>query len=175
MSESVDLFLRAVHIVGGTGAFILGGPAIVLPKFGAGSRWHRYVGRGYAGAMLAMGLASIPLSLRHNSPVLLITGPLTLLWVAWGWLSLRQSLLARRRGQAARAARLLRRHISLMGTSYLAAWTAFLLTNQPFGTGPGPHWASIIVPAVIGSVWIARTARRLGAQRFMSEPARPTR
>lgn len=161
MLDTASSLLRAAHIVGGLGALWLGALAALLPKVGAAARWHRLAGQGYALCMLLMGLASLPLSWQQHSTVLLVVGPLTLLWVVWGWLSLRRARQAWQAGQPGRAARLLRQHVSLMGLSYLATWTAFLQNRQPFGGGALAAWTAVLLPAVVGSLLIVRAVRRL--------------
>ncbi|MFC4453543.1 DUF2306 domain-containing protein [Deinococcus sonorensis] len=160
MSEVLHVVLRAAHILFGMGGFLLGAFAIVLPKFGRTARWHRVVGRAYAVSMVGMGVLSIPLSLRQGNWLLLTIGVLTLFWVIGGWWALRRSLRARAAGQVEVAGRLVRRHITLMGSSYIAAWTAFLVNVQPLGGGAVLFTLYIAVPSVVGSVAIARAMAR---------------
>lgn len=160
MPELLHTLLRAAHILFGMGGFLLGAFAIFLPKFGRNSRWHRLVGRGYALSMVGMGVLSIPLSLRQGNWLLLVIGVLTLFWVLGGWAALRRSLRARAQGQAEAAGLWLRRHINLMGSSYIAAWTAFLVNVQPLGGGAVLFALYIAVPSVVGSVAIARAMAR---------------
>lgn len=153
-------FLRAAHILLGMGGFLLGALAIFLPKFGRNSGWHRLIGRGYAMSMLGMSVLSIPLSLRQGDWLLLVIGVLTLGWVVGGWWALRQSLRARTAGQVEVAGLWLGRHINLMGSSYIAAWTAFLVNVQPLGGGAVLSTLYIAVPSIVGSVAIARAITR---------------
>ena len=103
-----------------------------------------------------MGILSIPLSVRQGNWLLLIIGVLTLLWVIGGWWALCRSLRARAAGEAQEAGLWLGRHINLMGSSYIAAWTAFLVNVQPLGGGGVLFALYIAVPSVVGSVAIAR-------------------
>lgn len=154
---------RGVHIVLGFSGFVLGAAAILSPKFGAGSNRHRWVGRAYAVCMLGMALVSLPLSLVESDYFLLIIGLLTLGWVVVGWRALRTYVKpAAERGGRSKAS-LLRIHVTSMGSSYIGAWTAFLVNVEPFGSGgllPAFYW---IAPSIIGSVLIARTTSRFGA------------
>ena len=55
---------------------------------------------------------------------------------------------------------LLRRHVILMGSSYIAAWTAFLLTNPIFSFPPRVNLPlHMFGPTVIGTLLIAWTLR----------------
>ncbi|WP_216329098.1 DUF2306 domain-containing protein [Deinococcus aestuarii] len=160
MPEVVHALLRAAHIVFGMGGFLLGAFAIFLPKFGRNSRWHRLIGRGYTVSMVGMGLLSLPLSLRQGNWLLLTIGVLILFWVLGGWGALRRSLRARSEGQAEAAGLWLRRHINLMGSSYIAAWTAFLVNVQPLGDGAVLFALYIAVPSIVGSVAIGQAMAR---------------
>ncbi|CAM3392967.1 DUF2306 domain-containing protein [Deinococcus saxicola] len=163
MTDALHTALRSIHIILGMAGFLLGAWAIFAPKFGQGSRWHRYVGRGYAVSMLGMGLLSVPLAWRQGDILLLMIGLVTLGWVAAGWLFLRQFLQARAAGRPDRAASRLRLHINMMGSSYIAAWTAFLVNVQPLGTGGLWMTLYIAVPSVVGSLAIARAMIRQSA------------
>lgn len=170
MTETLHTVLRFVHIFLGMAGFVLGAWAIFAPKFGQGSPWHRYVGRAYAMSMLGMGLLSVPLAWRQGDVLLLVIGLLTLGWVAAGWLFLRQYLQARAAGRLAYAMSRLRLHINMMGSSYIAAWTAFLVNVEPLGTGGLWMALYIAVPSVVGSLAIARAmAQQSGPGRSDSD------
>ena len=155
--QSVVLTL---HVALGFAGFVLGAVAVALPKFGRPSRRHRWVGRAYALCMLGMALLSVPLSLRSNDYFLLVIGLLTLGWVAGGWIALRAALRARHSNPRAFAG-LLRTHVVLMGSSYIAAWTAFLVNVRPLGGAPLLFWVYALGPTVIGTVFITRASARL--------------
>ncbi len=148
-----------LHVALGFGGFMLGAIALVLPKFGQTSRRHRWVGRAYALCMVGMAVLSVPLALRADDFFLLIIGLLTLGWVAGGWIALRMALRARQANRHTFAT-LLRTHIMLMGSSYIAAWTAFLVNVHPMGSGPLLFWVYALGPTVIGTVLISRASAR---------------
>lgn len=162
MSFPLHTVMLAVHVLLGLGGFVLGGLALLLPKFGPRSRGHRLVGRAYAVSMLGMSLLSIPLAAGQGDVLLLVIGVLTLLWVALGWGALLRFLRVRARGQREAAGRWLGWHINLMGSSYIAAWTAFLVNVEPLGSHPALFAAYVAVPSLVGSVLIARALRRQG-------------
>lgn len=162
MSFPLHTVMLVVHVLLGLGGFVLGGLALILPKFGARSRGHRLVGRAYAVSMLGMSLLSVPLAASQGNVLLLVIGVLTVLWVALGWGALFQFLRARARGQPETAGRWLGGHINLMGSSYIAAWTAFLVNVEPLGTHPALVTAYVALPSLVGSVLIARAIRRQG-------------
>ncbi len=162
MPELLHTVLRAAHILFGMGGFLLGAFAIFLPKFGRNSRWHRLVGRGYGVNMVGMGVLSIPLSVRQGDWLLLVIGVLTLFWVVGGWWALRRLLRARSAGQPEAASLWLGRHINLMGSSYIAAWTAFLVNVQPLGGGALLFTLYIAVPSIVGSIAIRQAITRQG-------------
>jgi hypothetical protein len=147
------------HIVLGFAGFMLGAIALALPKFGRARRWHRRTGRAYAVCTLGMAVLSVPLSLWDNDYLLLIIGVLTLGWVAGGWIALRLALHARQSNRH-RFATLLRTHIVLMGSSYIAAWTAFLINVRPLGTASFLFWVYALGPTLVGTVFISRATAR---------------
>lgn len=151
--------ILTLHVALGFGGFMLGVFAIALPKFGLNSRWHRLVGRMYALCMVGMAVLSVPLSLRTNDYFLLSIGLLTLGWVAGGWIALRLALRARQSGRHTFAT-MLRAHIILMGSSYISAWTAFLVNVRPLGSTPLLFWMYALGPTVIGTVLISRASGR---------------
>lgn len=155
----VQAIILTVHIALGFGGFMLGAIAITLPKFGRTSRWHRQVGRAYALCMVGMAALAVPLSLWTNDYFLLSIGLLTLGWVAGGWVALRLALRVRESNRQTFAIRL-RTHIILMGSSYIAAWTAFLVNVHPLGSTPFLFWVYTLGPTVIGTVFISRATAR---------------
>jgi hypothetical protein len=159
MAPEAQSIILTLHIALGFGGFLLGAIALALPKFGRTSRWHRRAGRAYALCMVGMGVLSVPLSLRANDYFLLIIGLLTLGWVAGGWIALRLALRARQANRHTFAT-MLRTHIVLMGSSYIAAWTAFLVNVRPLGSAPLLFWVYAVGPTVIGTVFISRASAR---------------
>lgn len=151
---------RLVHIALGFAAFFFGAGAILLPKFSAKSSWHRWIGRSYAVAMLGSTAISIPLAIAEGSIFLLVIGLLTFVWVVGGWIALRR-LRAQVIGKRISPSSRLRLHITLMGSSYIAAWTAFLVNVRPLGGGVVWMIMYAIAPSIIGSYLIARATARL--------------
>ena len=160
MSVEMHLMMRVAHIMLGFGGFVLGALAIALPKFGPTAALHRWIGRVYAVCMLAMAALSVPLSLHRGDYFLLTIGLLTLSWVAGGWITLGLWRRACRAGRQASANNLLLSHIALMGSSYIGAWTAFLVNVRPLGAGPLVFWLYALGPTLIGTLLIQRTTRR---------------
>lgn len=149
---------RWLHIGMGSVGFVLGLIAIIAPKYGPRRFIHVYVGRIYAIAMLGMAILSVPLAWRLGSTPLLVIGTLTVLAVALGWRAIRIVRAGQAGGQTRR---LMRRHVILMGSSYIAAWTAFLLTNPLFAMGEwwdGP--VHRFGPTVVGTLIITIYLRR---------------
>jgi hypothetical protein len=167
MQSHAPSALLALHVALGFGGFVLGAVAIVLPKFGRTSRRHAWVGRAYALCMMGMAVLSVPLALSADDHFLLVIGLLTLGWTAGGWIALRRALRARGIDRPA-FARMIRLHIILMGSSYIAAWTAFLVNVRPLGTAPLLFWVYVLVPTVVGSILISRSTGR-----FVPAPATP--
>ena len=159
MRPDAHALTLATHIVLGFGGFLLGAAAVVLPKFGRASHRHRWVGRAYAACMLGMAVLSVPLSLRTDDWFLLVIGLLTIGWVVGGWIALRFALRARQRDPQ-RFLLLLQTHIVLMGSSYIGAWTAFLVNVRPLGSAPLLFWVYAAGPTVIGTVMITRARAR---------------
>ena len=159
MASSAYAIMLATHVALGFGGFVLGAAAVVLPKFGRASARHRWVGRAYAACMLGMATLSVPLSLRTDDWFLLVIGLLTLGWVAGGWIALRFALHARNIDRP-RFLLLLQTHIVMMGSSYIAAWTAFLVNVEPLGSTPPLFWLYAAGPSVIGTVMITRARAR---------------
>ena len=159
MALDAQSAMLTLHVALGFGGFTLGAMAVALPKFGRTSRWHRQAGRAYALCMVGMAALSVPLSLRANDHFLLVIGVLTLGWVAGGWIALRLALRARQSNRRTFTA-MLRTHIVLMGSSYIAAWTAFLVNVRPLGSAPPLFWVYALGPTVIGTVFISRASAR---------------
>lgn len=152
--------ILTLHIGLGFAGFLLGATTIALPKFGRASRWHRRVGRAYALCMVGMAVLSVPLALRTRDYFLLIIGLLTLAWVAGGWIAVGVARRARQTDRH-RFATMLRAHVILMGSSYIAAWTAFLVNVRPLGSAPLLFWVYALGPTVVGTVLISRARARL--------------
>lgn len=159
MTLTLQPSMLTVHVALGFAGFILGAIALTLPKFGRASRWHRRTGRAYALCMVGMAALSVPLSVRASNYLLLTIGLLTLGWVAGGWVALRLALRARQSNRQT-FGRMLRMHIILMSSSYIGAWTAFLVNVRPLGSGPLLFWVYALGPTVVGSVFIARASAR---------------
>jgi hypothetical protein len=152
--------MLSLHIALGACGFVLGAFAVALPKFGHGSVRHRWTGRAYAVCMLSMAFLSIPLSLRQSDGLLLVIGLLTIGWAAGGWIALRRALRVRHASPQAFAG-MLRIHVIMMGSSYIAAWTAFLVNVRPLGGGSAVSWLYILAPTIAGSLLIARATAGL--------------
>lgn len=164
MFTDLDPILRILHVALGTVGLIFGAAAILLPKFTKRSVWHRWVGRTYAVSMIGMAVISIPLSIVGESVFLLIIGVLTLFWVIGGWVALRRVKSSSAGRKVAPSGRL-RWHVTWIGSSYVAAWTAFLVNMRPLGESLPWMIAYSIVPSIIGSFLIGRTITRLVNQR----------
>ncbi len=160
MPQEMHLMMRVAHIMLGFGGFVLGALALALPKFGPAAARHRWIGRVYAVFMLTMAALSVPLALHRGDYFLLTIGLLTLSWVAGGWIALGLRRRAYREGRQALATNLLLTHIALMASSYIGAWTAFLVNVRPLGTGPLVFWLYALGPTLIGTLLIQRTTRR---------------
>jgi hypothetical protein len=172
MSPEVHTILRLIHIICGTGSFVLGGIAALLPKFGRKSRWHRLLGRVYAVCMLVMASLAVPLAWRNGDALLFVIGLLTLSAVGTGWLAIRAVRNIRTAPTAARRHSLTITHINMMGASYISAWTAFFVANHPFGYhGPWLQIAYWFGPGMVGTPLIIRAARRYGER--VHPPAHP--
>lgn len=156
--------MLALHVALGFAGFVLGAVAIALPKFGRTSPRHAWTGRAYAVCMLGMAALSVPLALSADDHLLLVIGLLTLGWTAGGWAALRRALRARGIDRHAYA-RMIRLHIILMGSSYIAAWTAFLVNVRPLGGAPLLFWVYVLGPTVIGSILIFRATGRFAPAR----------
>ena len=165
--------LRILHIVLGFAGLLTGAAAVLLPKFRKTAVWHRWVGRVYAVSMIGMSVISIPISIWSENTVLLVIGIVTLLWVIGGWVALRRVRKTQPgRGQIKASTRL-RWHVTWMSSSYIAAWTAFLVNVRP--VGDSLPWMIVYgsLPSIIGSLLIARTLARLtnpAAQRSATGP-----
>lgn len=160
MSVELHGVLRVVHIVLGAAGFFLGAAAVLLPKFSRKSFFHRWVGRSYAVSMLIMAAVSVPLSIADQNVFLLVIGLLTLGWVTAGWISMRRvkkAGLGRRLSPSSQ----LRWHVTWMGSSYIAAWTAFLVNVRPVGSSLPLMIIYSVLPSIVGSILIARTTARL--------------
>jgi len=152
---------RWVHLGSGFAAVALGLGVMLLPKFGRWAGWHRWVGRVYAVLIAGTCLIGVPLAYLRGSVYLMALGLLTAAVVVWGWRDAVASRAAKTRGDLAESGRRLRWHLILMGASYIGAWSGFFATNQIFGFGEWQIWFYVFGPPLVGSVFIARAARRL--------------
>jgi hypothetical protein len=109
--------------------------------------------------MLIMSALSIPLAVTQSDVLLLVIGILTLGWVTVGWAAIWR---ARQANTPARRQRLIGLHINMMGSSYIAAWTAFLVNVEPLGAGGTLFWLYTLGPTLVGTVLIARAIGRQG-------------
>lgn len=159
MPGDTHAIMLALHIALGFSGFVLGAVAIALGKFGRQAYRHRWVGRLYTVAMLGMALLSVPLSLIQNDYFLLSIDLLTLAWVVGGWIALRQALRVRSTNRQL-FGKLIQTHIIFMGSSYIAAWTAFLVNARPLGEHALVFWLYALGPSVIGTLLITRSAAR---------------
>ena len=125
---------------------------MLLPK----RRWHRLLGRVYAGLIAAASGLGLILAARNGNLYLVTLGGVTLGLVLLG---VREAWLLRRGGSAARAH--LRRHLVLMGASYVGAWSGFFATNPVFGTSEPALLGYVFGPSAVGVVLIGRAARRV--------------
>lgn len=161
MSPEAHTVLRFVHIVCGSGSFVLGGIVALLPKFGGAARWHRLLGRFYAASMLVMAGLAVPLAWRNADGLLFVIGLLTLVAVVAGWGAIRAVGRVRSATTAGRRQSLIVTHLNMMGASYISAWTAFFVANHPFGHhGPLLQFAYWFGPGLVGGPLIARASRR---------------
>jgi hypothetical protein len=160
MNLTIDIG-RWIHLGSGFAAVGLGAAVMVLPKFGPRARWHRRLGRVYAGLIAAACALGIPLAYYKDSTYLMVLGAFTLAVVVQGWLDARAARAAMLRGDAMFAAQRMRWHLILMGASYIGAWSGFFATNPIFGTGEELLWAYVFGPSIVGAVFIARAARRV--------------
>ena len=161
MSSEVHTIVRLIHILCGTGSFVLGGVVALLPKFGRNSRWHRRLGRVYAVCMLVMAGLAVPLAWRNGDALLFVIGLLTLSAVSAGWLAIRAIRSVQYAQSAARRCSLTVTHINMMGASYISAWTAFFVANLPFGYhGPWLQFVYWFGPGLVGTPLIIRAGRR---------------
>ncbi len=157
MSEDLHTVMRAVHIALGGAGFVLGALAALLPKFGARASLHRLVGRIYGVSMLGVGALSVPLAANQGNVLLVFLGALTFGYVVVGWLAIRRArLTAAPKGRR----NLTGLHIVMMGSSYGAAWTAFLLNVQPLGEGGWLFWLYAFSPSLVAFVLISRSLRQ---------------
>ena len=163
MAFDLHPILRILHIVLGFVGLFSGTAAILLPKFNKRSGLHRWVGRTYAVSMIGMGLTAIPLSIWGESIFLLVIGIVTLFWVIAGWAALRR--VRRSLPGAIPASMRLRWHVTWMSSSYIAAWTAFLVNVRSLGDGLAWMIFYSAVPSIIGTVLIGRTLARFTNQR----------
>lgn len=161
----VHEFGRWAHLSSGFAAVGLGVVAMLLPKFGRWSGWHQRVGQVYAGCIAASCLIGIPLAYYRGSPYLMIVGLLTLGVVLIGWADGRAARASLARGDTQTATRRMRRHLILMGASYIGAWSGFFATNPVFGLGEWQIWTYVFGPPLVGGILIARAALTLRPQK----------
>ena len=151
---------RLLHLGGGFAAVGLGLVVMLLPKFGPRAGWHRVLGRLYAVAIAGSCLLAVPLAYRQGNAYLMVLGVATLAVVVAGWAA---AWVARSARTPVVAARWLRRHLILMGASYVGAWSGFFATNPIFGVGhEWQVWGYVFGPTAIGAALIARAALRVG-------------
>ena len=151
---------RLLHVGSGFAAVGLGLAVMLLPKFGRHAGWHRRLGRVYAALIAGSCLLGVPLAYRQGNTYLMALGAVTLAVVVAGWLAGRVTRSVRDREAAAWW---LRRHLILMGASYVGAWSGFFATNPVFGVGEDWQvWLTVFGPTAVGAVFIARAALRLG-------------
>lgn len=165
MSAELHTVVLTAHIAFGSTGLLLGSVAVLLPKFARSGWRHRWVGRVYAVAMLIQASLSIPLAWEVRSNVLLVIGVLTLFWVTGGWIALRMAVRTGPNGARIVDMAKLRLHFTFMGSSYIGAWTAFLINAGPFAENPVIFTAYAAVPSIIGSVLIGRTSARYRSRR----------
>jgi Na+/proline symporter len=103
----------------------------------------------------------VPLAYYRDSVYLMILGTVTLAVVLLGWVESRAARRAHSQGDFETASRRLRRHLILMGASYIGAWSGFFATNPVFGSGEWQVWAYVFGPSAIGAVFITMAVRRL--------------
>ena len=161
---------RWAHLSSGFAAVGLGVVAMLLPKFGRWSGWHRCVGQVYAGCIGASCLIGIPLAYYRGSTYLMIVGLLTLGVVLFGWADGRAARASLARGDTETATRRMRRHLILMGASYIGAWSGFFATNPVFGVGEWQIWTYVFGPPLVGGILIARAALTLRMPRRATKP-----
>lgn len=151
------------HVGSGFAAVGLGLAVMRLPKFGRRAGWHRRLGRVYAALIAGSCLLGVPLAYRQGNAYLMVLGAVTLGVVVAGWWAARAARAALLAGRPDVAARRLRRHLILMGASYVGAWSGFFATNPVFGVGEDWQvWLTVFGPTAVGAVFIARAALRLG-------------
>lgn len=136
MSDELHAVMLTAHIAFGATGLLLGSVAVLLPKFARGGWRHRWVGRAYAVAMLIQASLAIPLAWQIRSYLLLVIGVLTLFWVTGAWIALRMAVRTGRNGARIVDMAKLRLHFTFMGSSYIGAWTAFLINAGPLAENP---------------------------------------
>jgi len=118
---------RLLHVGSGFAAVGLGLAVMLLPKFGRHAGWHRRLGRVYAALIAGSCLLGVPLAYRQGNTYLMALGAVTLAVVVAGWLAGRVARSVRDREAAAWW---LRRHLILMGASYVGGLER-LLRHEP--------------------------------------------
>jgi uncharacterized membrane protein len=143
---------RWLHLGCGFAAVALGLAVMLLSK----RRWHRWLGRVYVVLIAGASGLGLALAARTHNLYLMVLGAVTLTLVLLG---VREVWLARRSG--AGAARHVRRHLILMGASYVGAWSGFFATNPILGVSEPVLLGYVFGPSAIGAVLIGRAASRV--------------
>jgi len=152
---------RVVHLANGFISVGLGLLVMLWPKFGPRSVVHRWLGRVYAAFIVAACLIGVPLAYRRGSTYLMILGVATAGLVVQGWRDIVAYRRAKSVGHGTKAASHLRRHVILMGSSYVGAWSGFFATNPILGHGDWQVYTYVFGPPLLGAVFISRAVLRL--------------
>ncbi|MGL6074282.1 MAG: hypothetical protein ACRC8S_08985 [Fimbriiglobus sp.] len=134
---------------------------MLLPKYGRRAGWHRWLGRFYATLIALASLLGTILAYQRDNSYLMLLGTITLALVVAGW---REAMVARNATRASdrtSAHRHLRRHLILMGASYIGAWSGFFATNPILGTGELQLWSYVFGPSILGAIVISRVVRKV--------------
>jgi hypothetical protein len=145
-----------LHVAGGSAGLALGLVALALPKRPAG---HPRVGAAYQAAVAVTCTTAVALAVVNPS-------------VWWLGLVALATWAAALRGWAVRRSARpgwVSRHLRLMGTSYIALATAFLVVNSS-------GWWAWVLPTAVGSPLLHLAARRVGrAEQAPADDVAPVR